>query len=175
MAKLDVYLKNKKNALEARRNQRLAQSGEPLRLSVQAGVAGASGVRTVQLGKHTLLSDSPQEAGGHGLAPSAIDLQLGALAACIVHTALIQAAKRDISLEDVSVEVGALQYPLAREAGTPYADTPNFPTSISFQLSLNSEAPDEQLQALFGGVLDRCPIIQLFKTAGEVNGQWVRG
>ncbi|WP_437882384.1 OsmC family protein [Pseudomonas sp. LRF_L74] len=176
MAKLDAYLKTKKAALAARQQQRLAHvSDQPSRLSVRGGVAGASGVRTVQLGKHVLLSDSPEEAGGHGLAPSAIELQLGALAACVVHTALIQAAKRDISLEDVNVDVTAAQYPLAREAGTPFADTPNYPQQIAFHLRLVSSASDEQLQALFGGVLDRCPIIQLLGKAGEVAGEWSRG
>lgn len=172
MSKLDHYLQNKRTALAARRERWLAEPEVKASVvNVHARVAGNSGIREVRIRDFQLLSDSAEDFGGNDLAASGVELQLGVLAACLVHTGLIQAAKRNLSVEDIQVEVAADQHPLGGEAGTPYADIPNYPTAIRYTLKVYSDESSQAIAGLHDGIREKCPILRLLAHAGEIAGE----
>lgn len=106
MAKLDQYLQHKAKVLASRRQALAADpAAGVVALKAQSEVAGNTGVRPVTMGDYIIISDSAPGLAGHSLGPSSPEMALGALASCLVHTYLLQAALLDIALDNVEVEV----------------------------------------------------------------------
>ncbi len=102
MAKLDNYLERKAAVLAERRADFTAKPEAALvKLKATAHVAGNTGVRPVRMGDYIVISDSAPGLAGHSLGPTAPEMLLGALASCLVHTYLLQAALLDIPLDSV--------------------------------------------------------------------------
>src|SRR5689334_19806526 len=105
MWSLPEYLTRKRARVEALREQLGASQGGATPLRALAQVAAGSGVRPVQMRGFTVVTDAGAALGGYELGPTAPELLLGALASCLAHSWLIVAARRDVVIETLEVEV----------------------------------------------------------------------
>lgn len=106
MANLDEYMNRKAAILAQRHSELTANPGTGVaELTVTSHVAGITGLRPVKMGEYTVVTDSGPALAGHSLGPSSPEMLLGALASCLTHTYVLQAALHDIQLDHVEVEV----------------------------------------------------------------------
>ena len=167
MAKLDEYLDRKAAVLADRRADFQAKPESALvKLQVSAHVAGNTGVRPVRMGDYIVISDSAPGLAGHSLGPTAPEMLLGALASCLVHTYLLQAALLDIPLDAVRVEVqGALN--MTGAVGLPQLGVLKL-ESISFSPQIESPATGAQIQQLHEAVEIACAVLNTIRNPVEV-------
>jgi len=172
MGSLIEFLQQKRNALLTRRKLAEAQSdhaGTKLRAKVKA--LGRSGVREIRIRDFQVISDSPPDFAGYDLGPSSPELQLGVLGSCLTHIALIQAADLQVSLHALEVEVEGEMHPLAGRSG--YEDVPVYPHNIQYKLLIESDEPEETLQALHESIEKVCPIFNLLREPQRIEGRLV--
>ncbi|MBH5318733.1 OsmC family protein [Paenibacillus sp. GSMTC-2017] len=169
MSKLNEYLKDKKEAIDAR-NQRLALESTVVSQKLKAGVrvAGRSGVREIRIRDFQVISDSGPDFGGHQLGPASPELQLGVLGSCLSHITLIQAAVRGVPLDAVEVDVTGDMHPLAGKPG--YEDIPVYVHNIAYTLRIESSATAKELAELHEAVEIACPILNLLQQPQHVSG-----
>ncbi len=105
MAELDTYLERKAQVLAARHAdfQTNPEAGNAS-LGADCHVAGNTGVRPVRMGDYIVVTDSAPGLAGHSLGPTSPELLLGALASCLAHTYVLQAALRNIALDSVDIK-----------------------------------------------------------------------
>jgi uncharacterized OsmC-like protein len=72
---------------------------------VRVTVAGASGVGKIAVGDHVLLSDVGSAVQGHDLGPDPMELLLSAVGASLARSVLLAAARREVVLDRVEVDV----------------------------------------------------------------------
>jgi uncharacterized OsmC-like protein len=168
MNPLTEYLARKRGVLAQRRSD-YTTTPEAATITVKAAsqVAGMTGARPIQMGAHRLLSDAAPGLAGHALGPSAPELLLGALASCLVHTYLIQAALLELPLADVEIEASA-QLNMAGVVGMPYEEAPRL-SDIRYQARLSLEAAPDQAEHLHRLVEATCPVLNTLKYACEVQ------
>ena len=169
MGTLIEYLSDKSRAL-AERLARIAR-GEALPVKLQAKVSaeGRSGVRRIRIRGHQVLSDSPPDFAGFDLGASSPELQLGVLGSCVTHITLIQAAERQVPVDQVEVEVHGVIDPRGGRPG--YEHIPVWPHDIGYTLFIDSPAPREQVQALFEAVERSCPILNLLRSPQTIRSE----
>jgi len=105
MSTLREYLKQKRDALLLLREKALSPEGGPKFLKASARAEGRSGVRRIKIRDFQVISDSESDFAGYNLGPASPELQLGALASCLTHIYLIQAAEQQIPLDALEVEI----------------------------------------------------------------------
>lgn len=162
MAKLDSYMTRKAEALAARQAD---WHGSPekstMTITVSSQVAGVTGVRPVTIGKFHLVTDSAPGLAGHSLGPTSPELLLGALASCLVHTYLIQAALTGVPLDEVSVTIsGVLDY--GPVVGLP-TNVPSKFESITYRADVQSPAGDDAIAAMHAAVEATCPVLNTLR------------
>lgn len=158
MSKLETYLERKAAALAARQDDWRGQP-EKSTMTVRAvsEVAGVTGARPVTIGKFHLVTDSAPGLAGHALGPTSPELLLGALASCLVHTYLIQAALTGTPLDEVAVSVsGTLDY--GPVVGLP-TDAPSQFSGITYSAHVTSPAGDAAVAGLHAAVELTCPVL----------------
>ncbi|MFD0589459.1 OsmC family protein [Paenibacillus sp. GCM10027627] len=172
MSKLNEYLQDKKEALDAR-NERFAEESVVVSQQLKAGVrvAGRSGVREIRIRDFQVISDSGPDFAGHQLGPGSPELQLGVLGSCLSHITLIQAASRGVPLDAVEAEVTGDFHPLGGKPG--YEHIPVYLYNISYTLRIESSATAEQLAELHDAVEVACPILNLLQQPQQVSGTLV--
>lgn len=89
-----------------------------------------------------ILSDSGPELAGYTLGPSSPELQLGVLSSCISHIFLIQAALRNVPLDELSVDVTAQIDPRTNKPG--FENIPTYPHNIAYTVHLTSSASEDE-------------------------------
>jgi len=167
MAKLDHYLERKAAVLAERRADFTAKPEAALvKLKATAHVAGNTGVRPVRMGDYIVISDSAPGLAGHSLGPTAPEMLLGALASCLVHTYLLQAALLDIPLDSVEVEINGA-FNMAGAVGMPQPD-PLKLEGISYKPTLVSPAPADVLQRLHAAVEHTCAVLNTLRSPVDV-------
>lgn len=172
MTTLNEYLGQKRDALLARKafaESSPIQFGSKIGAKVRA--AGRSGVREIRIRDFQIISDSPPDFAGYNLGPSSPELQLGVLGSCLTHIALIQAAERQVSLQSLEVEVEGEMHPLAGRPG--YEDVPIYPHNIRYKLIIESDEPEEKLQAYHEAIEEVCPIFNLLRNPQHIQGQLI--
>jgi uncharacterized OsmC-like protein len=167
MAKLDSYLERKAAVLADRRTDFTAKPEAALvRLKATSYVAGNTGVRPVRMGDYVVISDSAPGLAGHSLGPTSPEMLLGALASCLVHTYLLQAALLNIPLDSVEIEVtGALD--MTGAVGLPY-EGPLKLEGIHYKPRLESPAGPEAFQRLHAAVENACAVLNTVRNPVEV-------
>lgn len=167
MAKLESYLARKAAVLAERRADFTANpAAAVVKLKATAHVAGNTGVRPIRMGDYVVISDSAPGLAGHSLGPTAPEMLLGALASCLVHTYLLQAALLDIPLDSVEVEINGA-FNLAGAVGMSQPE-PLKLESISYKPMLVSSAPAEAIQQLHAAVEHTCAVLNTLRSPMEV-------
>lgn len=170
MAQLDSYLTRKIAALEARQAD-FAEHPEKALVTLRASakIAGNSGIRPVKMGEHTMITDSAPGLAGYGLGPTAPELLLGALASCLAHSYVIQAALLNVPLDALEVEItGQLDY--TGVVGLPVEDAPCF-QNVSYDARIESPASPESVQKLHEMVEIYCPVLNTLRCPVTVKRQ----
>lgn len=162
MAQLDDYLHRKSDVLAARRVELEAAPDKAfVAISATSRVAGNTGLRPVQMGGHNVLTDSAPGLAGHSLGPSSPELVLGALASCLVHTYLLQAALLGIALDEVDVEVsGGLD--MTRVVGLP-ADKIVALEELKFRPTVRTSASAADVERLHKAVEETCAVLNTLR------------
>lgn len=172
MSTLNEYLGQKREALLERRAKVKAGEPEPQRLQASVKAEGRSGIRHIRIREHHVISDSPYDFAGYNLGPSSPELQLGVLGSCLTHIFLIQAAEKQVPLDELEVEVTGQQDP---RAGTPGNEhIPVYPHNISYTVRIKSAASPETLADLHQTVERVCPIFNLLVNPQEIKGTLIQ-
>ena len=98
-------------------------------------------------GRQTWLADEPISAGGSDIAPTPVDMLLGAVASCKVITAQMYAARKEWPLEWVTIALAHEQ-----ERGSN-----GIVTTISSEMTFGGALNDEQKARLLQ-IADKCPV-----------------
>jgi uncharacterized OsmC-like protein len=86
---------------------------------------------------------------------------LGALASCLVHTYVIQAALQNVPLDHVEVEVtGKLD--MSGVVGLPYENAPQM-EGIEYTAHVESPASSDAIQKLHEAVEATCPVLNTIR------------
>lgn len=169
MSTLSEYMQFKREKLDGMRALLKATNTPPAPLKATCRVAGASGVRPVQVRQFTMVTDSGAGLAGYDLGPTAPELLLSALASCIAHTFLIVGASQGISYEALEVEVaGVIDFRGVLEVDT---SIPTTPTNLSYQARIRSAASAETIEQLRQHVERLCPVLQAVTQPSIVQGQ----
>ncbi|MFN8495609.1 MAG: OsmC family protein [Caldilineaceae bacterium] len=172
MSTLNEYLGQKREALLERRAKVKAGETAPNRLQASVKAEGRSGIRHIRIREHHIISDSPYDFAGYNLGPSSPELQLGVLGSCLTHIFLIQAAEKQIPLDELEVEVTGQQDP---RAGTPGNEhIPVYPHNISYTVRIKSTASPEALADLHQTVERVCPIFNLLTNPQSIKGTLIQ-
>lgn len=165
---LNEYLVEKRQALAARQERLAAGEAPPHQLKATVRAEGRSGVRRIRIRDFQLISDSGPDFAGYNLGPSSPELQLGVLGSCLTHVFLIQAARLEVPLESLEVEVSGTMDPRAGRPGFP--EVPIYPHQIHYTVHIVSPAPAEAITALHAEVERACPILNLLITPQTIHG-----
>lgn len=159
---LAPYLSRKAAVLAQRRADFAAAPARAVvRIAASSSVAGSTGARPVRMGETRFITDSAPALAGNGLGPTAPEMLLGALASCLVHTYLIQAALLDLPLDDVEVEVqGALD--MSGVVGLPYTALPQL-QEITYSARVTSDAAPEAIAQMHAAVEETCPVLNTLR------------
>lgn len=168
MSTLNDYLEEKRQAL-AHRQERLAK-GEATAHALHASVRaeGRSGVRRIRIRSFQVISDSGPDFAGYDLGPSSPELQLGVLGSCLTHVFLIQAARLEVPLEALEVEINGTIDPRTGRPG--FEEVPIYPHNICYTVHLTSPASPEAIAELHKAVERTCPILNLLINPQTIHG-----
>jgi uncharacterized OsmC-like protein len=162
MPQLDEYLARKHAALTAKQAAFSANPDAALvTLRAAARVAGNSGVRPVKMGDYTVITDSAPGLAGYGLGITAPEMLLGALASCLAHSYVIQAALLGVALDALDVEISG-QLDFTGVVGLPVGDIPAI-QQIAYHARIESPAPPEDIQKLHDLVEQYCPVLNTLR------------
>lgn len=167
MSTLREYLAQKKLAVQAR-EARDPATVEARTLQAHASVAGRSGVRRIRIRDFQVLTDSEADYAGYDLGPSSPELQLGVLGSCLTHVFLIHAAKHDVPLDSIEVDISARIDPRAGKPG--FEDVPVNPHDIQYTVRLESPADRATIDRLHEIVERACPILNLLQRPQTITG-----
>lgn len=165
MTDLEAYLKRKATILGERRKELAGKSGVA-EISASSYVAGITGLRPVKMGDYTVTTDSGPALAGHALGPSSPEMLLGALASCLAHTYVLQAALHDISLEHVQITVtGSLDM---ADAINPQNEKNIAIDNLGFSADVRSSADASVLSKLDADVERACAVLNTLRSAHTV-------
>jgi uncharacterized OsmC-like protein len=171
MPDVNDYLSVKQQALDAMRAKLSSGDVAPTALSATARVAGASGVRPVQVREFTVVTDSAPALAGYNLGPSAPELLLSSLASCLAHTYLIVAASHGVPISSLEVVVQAeIDFRGALDVDP---EVPSPPQNIRYTAQLGGGATPDQLAFLQREVERLCPVLRALTEPVAVTGRVV--
>jgi len=166
MNDLDIYLARKASILAERRKELAGKSGVA-EISASSYVAGVTGLRPVKMGNHTVTTDSGPALAGHALGPSSPEMLLGALASCLAHTYVLQAALHNVSLEHVEITVtGSLDM---ADAINPQNAKNIAIDNLAFVADVRSSADADVLAQLDSDVERACAVLNTLRLAHLVE------
>lgn len=116
-------------------------------------------------GRHAWYADEAFDVGGEDTAPSAVDLLLGALAACKVITAHLYARRKQWPLESAEVAV-KMSKVFARDCDDCTSDPDAKVSIIESHVTFHGDLSAEQRERL-AEIADRCPVHRTL--TGEVK------
>lgn len=114
-------------------------------------------------GKWKLISDMPEQVGGNGAGPTPGVYGRAALGSCLAIGYIMVAATRGITLNSVQVEVQA-DYDDGALFGT-RTDIPPGYIEVRYSVTIDSEAPEEEIMDLIETSDQRSPYLDIFARA----------
>ena len=175
MAKLDTFMKHKREVLLQRRED-WEENPDPdsiRTLKASCRIGGNSGARIVRMGVTDVqfIGDSMELVGGMELGPSGPESLCGALANCLGHVYLINAALMNIPLDSLYLEVtGDLDYRVVADL----IDTPQV-QNFTYAVHIESPASAEDIQRLHDAVDKKCPVTNSIRLPQKVERIEVSG
>lgn len=167
MAQLDSYITRKAAVLAQRRSDFSANpAAAVVELQAASKVAGITGARPTKMGETVLISDSAPALAGHALGPTAPEMLLGALASCLVHTYLIQAALLELPIDHVEV-VARGKLDMSGVVGLPYEQPPRM-QDIHYTAQIAAALSAQDLERLHAQVEATCPVLNTLRLAMDV-------
>lgn len=162
MSALAPYLSRKHQVLSQRQADfQAAPERAVVQIKASSWVAGNTGACPVQMGETRFLTDSAPALAGHGLGPTAPEMLLGALASCLVHTYLIQAALMALPLDAVEVEVqGTLD--MCGVVGLPFTALPQL-QGVTYSARVTSAAAPADVERMHVAVEETCPVLNTLR------------
>lgn len=144
-----------------------ALAADPARAAVRFradGLGGAGVLSEIRIGRHAMVVDEPPSVGGTGSAPNPVEIALAGLLSCQVVTYRLWAAKLDIQLDGIAVEVeGDLDVRgLFGLADDDAAVRPG-PGAVRVVVTLTGPAAPERYADLAAAVDEHCPVLDLFR------------
>ncbi|MCT1607723.1 OsmC family protein [Nesterenkonia massiliensis] len=137
-----------------------------LTYSVTGEGEGAVATR-LRAGKHEFWVDEPAALAGDDVAPSPVEVALGALISCQVVVYRLYAHLLKIPFEDISVTAeGDLD--AAKLFGKDEAARPGF-TDVRLQVSITGPESQERYEQLRAAVDEHCPVLDLFSNPTPVT------
>lgn len=166
---LREFLAHKRAALLALEDARRREPpAEPIVIRAETVAEGRSGVRRIRIRDHQIISDSPAEFAGYDLGPGSPEIQLGVLSSCLTHIFEITAAREQVPLDELRVEVAGEIEP---RRGTPgFEDAPVEPHNIRYEVFVTSPAGQERIDELLRIVEAQCPILALLTNPQTITG-----
>ena len=129
---------------------------------------GGDGVRSeIRIGRHTLLVDEPPALGGVDDAPNPVENALAGLLSCQVVTYRFWAAKLEIPLDDIAVDVDG-DLDVRGFFGLDDAVRPGF-GEVRVTVTLSGPAEPERYRELAAAVDAHCPVLDLFRNTTPVT------
>ncbi|GIK63230.1 MAG: hypothetical protein BroJett018_10240 [Chloroflexota bacterium] len=168
MAKLDSYLARKSSVLAERRTDfQNTPEKAVITLTASSKVAGITGARPTKMGESVMVTDAAPGLAGHALGPTAPEMLLGAVASCLVHTYLIQAALMNVPLDHIEIEImGKLD--MAGVVGLAYDKPPRL-QDITYTAHVESPASGDDLRRLHEEVEMTCPVLNTIRYPVEIQ------
>ena len=138
----------------------------------RAAGRGESGVATdIQIGRHEVLIDEPPALGGADAAPNPVEFALAGLLSCQVVTYRFCAAKLNIPLEDVQIDVDG-EPDVRGFFGLEDGVRPGF-GEVRVKVRLTGPVSPEQYRELQAAVDQHCPVLDLFSNPTSVRTELV--
>jgi uncharacterized OsmC-like protein len=139
------------------------------RKTATARLVGGGWQTEVRLGGHALLADQPVALGGTDGGPSPGDLMRAALAACLVQSYAMHAARFGVGLRGIAVEVET-EIDLRMAWGIEAPSPPGF-GAIRYTVTLDTDAPAAPVEALAAYVLAHSPSVDDLRRAIPLEGR----
>jgi uncharacterized OsmC-like protein len=171
MSELRDFLKVKSVKVGIRDAEIAASAIGLQHLKARVVAEGRTGVRQIHIGDHHIIMDSGPDQAGYSLGPGSQPMMLGVLGSCLTHVFLIQAARRNLMLDEVEVVVEAVQEPRAGRPG--FEDVPIYPHDITYSVYVASPHSEAEIEELRKVVEATCPLFNLVQAPVVVSGTLV--
>lgn len=165
MSGLSDYILRKAEALKG-----TPYHGQPYSFSANATAEGLSGVRRIRIRDFQVITDSGPAGAGFGLGPAPAELLAGALAACLNHGYLIQAAERGVAIDTLEITVEGS----SRDVTATDDEHQLTQAGLTYSVSLTSDADDETIEALHQAAVHNSFVYNLLFQRTPIEGQWRR-
>jgi len=134
------------------------EGGATTRFTVRGSLAEGTNTQVdITAGQHRFTIDEPPALGGQDAGASPVEHLLAALASCQIITAQVWAAKLDLRLEDVTVELtGPID--LRGFLGVSDQVRPGF-GDVQVNVHLSGPEPDGAYEELIRKVEEHCPVL----------------
>ena len=109
--------------------------------------------QSLQLGRHHLIADEPEQVGGMDSGPGPYELLLASLGACTSMTIRLYAARKSIPLVHVSVRLSHTRQHAEDAQGEPMQALERITRAIRLEGDLSDEDRARLMQ-----IADRCPV-----------------
>ncbi len=116
----------------------------------------------INMGKHQIIADEPNESGGKDEGPNPMQLLLASLGACTAITLRMYADRKEWPLDGVEVNLSMEQ---EKEEGS-------LSTTIQRKIELKGELSEDQKVRLMK-IADKCPVHKTITSSIEINSALV--
>lgn len=165
MSGLSQYLERKRAALEAS-----PYHGTAYDFAASATAEGLSGVRRIRIRDFQVITDSGPAGAGFSLGPAPGELLAGALAACINHGYLIQAATLGVNLHTLEITAKGRSVDVTKVDANDRLEQ----VGISFSVTLTSDGTDEELETIHQRAVANSFVYNLLVHRTPIEGGWQR-
>lgn len=177
LAGLREYIKGKRQALlaaEAEYKKRKPDTKQPT-TPVSGPVVRVfpNGIRQLSIhDKYLILHDNPAYLGGTNLGMTSREGLLGVLATCITHIAEGQAAKLNLDVDSLQLEVKGTWDPRAGRPG--FENVPDYPQNIRYVFHVKTPESLSTVKKWIAQTEANCPMYNMFKDTQTFERKIVR-
>lgn len=127
---------------------------------VTVSIGQAKYKTTIEIGKHRIIADEPEDLGGTDQGPMATELLLGSLGTCTAITLRMYADRKEWPLEGVNVK---LSFETQTEAGV-------FSTRIKRVIELKGNLDEDQKKRMML-IADKCPVHKILSNPIQIHSE----
>mgnify|MGYP001436476742 CR=1 FL=1 len=135
-------------------------TGAPVPLVASVTTEGRAGIRKIRIRDHEIISDSGYKTGGSDFGPVPAELAVAALAGCLSHGWVGQAALRDVQLRALRIDVETAPAPEGSKA----------PASLRYTVIVDSDASAETLEEIRAHVDEHSYVRRLLGAPVQIGG-----